>query len=126
MTYTRLLARQKIDLTGSLRSGALLQLVDRPAADFFATAGTRRAARFSARIDTLFAEHPERARGFARHVAGRSKLRGFETWCIAFQKTAAYHVLVVAGLHVGALVVFLLLDWPQFAIAMASSQLRSR
>ena len=27
----------------------------------------------------------------------------------AFQKTAAYHVLVVAGLHVGALVVFLFL-----------------
>ena len=26
----------------------------------------------------------------------------------AFQKTAAYHVLVIAGLHVGALVVFLL------------------
>src|SRR5208283_3937631 len=26
---------------------------------------------------------------------------------VAFQKTAAYHVLVVAGLHVGALVVFL-------------------
>ena len=26
---------------------------------------------------------------------------------LAFQKTAAYHVLVVAGLHVGALVIFL-------------------
>jgi len=25
---------------------------------------------------------------------------------LAYQKTAAYHVLVVAGLHVGALVIF--------------------
>ena len=34
----------------------------------------------------------------------------------AFQKTAAYHVLVVAGLHVGALVVFLPLGVPQAAL----------
>ena len=44
----------------------------------------------------------------------------------AFQKTAAYHVLVVAGLHVGALVVFFLLGLPQAAVHDFASRACSR
>ncbi|MFZ3218174.1 MAG: ComEC/Rec2 family competence protein [Candidatus Acidiferrales bacterium] len=99
------LARERIDVIGSLRSGELLQLVDRPAPTI-----PQRLARVRgtllARLDSLLAEHPERA------AVARAMLLGDRSFVdssvvLAFQKTAAYHVLVVAGLHVGALVVFL-------------------
>ena len=59
-----------------------------------------------ARLDSLFVEHPERG------AVARAMLLGDRSFVdssvvLAFQKTAAYHVLVVAGLHVGALVMFL-------------------
>lgn len=100
------LARQKIDLIGSLRSGALLQLVDRPAPTFSQRLARARGT-LLARIDSLFAEHSERG------AILRAMLLGDRSFVdsgvvLAFQKTAAYHVLVVAGLHVGALVIFLL------------------
>ena len=59
-----------------------------------------------ARIDSLFAEHPERGAILRAMLLGD---RSFvdSSVVLAFQKTAAYHVLVVAGLHVGALVIFL-------------------
>jgi competence protein ComEC len=100
------LARQKIDLAGSLRSGELLQLIDRPAPTF-----TQRLARMHgsllAHLDGLFPGQPERLAVLRAMVLGD---RSFVDSSVveAFQKTAAYHVLVVAGLHVGALVVFLL------------------
>jgi competence protein ComEC len=100
------LARQKIDLIGSLRSGALLQLVDRPAPTFLQRLARARGT-LLARIDSLFAEHPERGAILRAMLLGD---RSFvdSSVVLAFQKTAAYHVLVVAGLHVGALVIFLL------------------
>jgi competence protein ComEC len=57
-------------------------------------------------LDSLFVEHPERG------AVARAMLLGDRSFVdssvvLAFQKTAAYHVLVVAGLHVGALVIFL-------------------
>ncbi len=100
------LARQNIDLIGTLRDTALLRVIDRPSATI-----TQRLARVRGvlldRIDELFAGQPERAAVLRAMLLGD---RSFvdSTVVTAFQKTGAYHVLVIAGLHVGALVVFLL------------------
>ena len=100
------LARQKIDLTGSLRSGELLQLVDRPRPTL-----AQRLARIRgtllARLDALFPGEPQRAAVLRAMLLGDRSFVDSQV-VTAFQKTAAYHVLVVAGLHVGALVVFFL------------------
>ena len=99
------LARQKIDLAGSLRSGELLQVIDRPA-----PTSVQRLARVRGnlldRLDRLFLDHPDRAAVLRAMLLGDRSFVDSQT-VTAFQKTAAYHVLVVAGLHVGALVVFL-------------------
>lgn len=98
------LARQKIDLLGTLRSGELLTLVDHPRPTF-----AQRLARIrgdlQTRLDSLFASTPERAAVLRAMLLGD---RSFVDSSVvtAFQKTSAYHVLVVAGLHTGALVVF--------------------
>ncbi|HKN60984.1 MAG TPA: ComEC/Rec2 family competence protein [Candidatus Acidoferrales bacterium] len=98
------LARQKIDVIGSLRSGELLRLIDRPRPTL-----QQRLARIRgdllARLDSLFASSPERSATLRAMLLGD---RSFVDSSVvtAFQKTAAYHVLVVAGLHTGALVVF--------------------
>ncbi len=99
------LARQKIDLTGSLRSAELLQPIDHPRPTFLQQLARARGA-LLARLDALYPNQPERAAVLRAMLLGD---RGFVDSDVvtAFQKTAAYHVLVVAGLHVGALVVFL-------------------
>ncbi len=99
------LAREKIDVLGSLRRGELLQLVDRPPPTISQRLARARGT-LLARLDSLFAGHPERG------AVARAMLLGDRSFVdssvvLAFQKTAAYHVLVVAGLHVGALVIFL-------------------
>ncbi|HYL68688.1 MAG TPA: ComEC/Rec2 family competence protein [Candidatus Limnocylindria bacterium] len=98
------LARQKIDLIGSLRSGELLRLVDRPAPTILQRLARGR-GNLLARLDQLFAGQPQRL------AVLRAMLLGDRTFIesevvTTFQKTGAYHVLVVAGLHVGALAVF--------------------
>jgi competence protein ComEC len=99
------LARQQIDLTGSLRSSELLQLIGRPKPSFLQRLARVRGALLT-RLDGLFQDQPARAAVLRAMLLGD---RGFvdSEVVAAFQKTAAYHVLVVAGLHVGALVVFL-------------------
>ena len=62
----------------------------------------KRARNVLTRLDSLFVGHPERG------AVARAMLLGDRSFVdssvvLAFQKTAAYHVLVVAGLHVGAL-----------------------
>jgi len=99
------LARQKIDLVGSLRSGELLRLVDRPAPTFFQRLARARGA-LLARLETLFPDQPGRAAVLRAMLLGDRNFVDSEV-VTAFQKTAAYHVLVVAGLHVGALAVAL-------------------
>jgi ComEC/Rec2-related protein len=99
------LAREKIDVIGSLRSGELLQLVDRPPPTILQRLARARGS-LLARLDSLFVGHPKRG------AVARAMLLGDRSFVdssvvLAFQKTAAYHVLVVAGLHVGALVIFL-------------------
>ena len=99
------LALQKIDLTGSLRSGELLRLVDRPRPSLLQRVARARGD-LLARLDALFAPHPERAAVLRAMLLGDRSFVDSET-VTAFQKTSAYHILVVAGLHVGALVAFL-------------------
>jgi competence protein ComEC len=100
------LARQGVDLLVSLRSGELLQVIDRPAPTISQSfAGAR--GDLLARLDVLFTDQPDRGAILRAMLLGD---RSFVDTNVveAFQKTAAYHVLVIAGLHVGALVVFLL------------------
>jgi competence protein ComEC len=99
------LTGQGIDLTGSLRSRELLQLIDRPQPGLLNRLARVRGNLF-ARLDGLFAESPDRAALLRAMLLGDRSFVDSET-VNAFQKTSAYHVLVVAGLHVGALVVFL-------------------
>jgi len=99
------LAREKIDVLGSLRSGALLQVIERPPPTILQRLARAR-GNLLRRLDSLFAGHPERG------AVARAMLLGDRSFVdssvvLEFQKTAAYHVLVVAGLHVGALVIFL-------------------
>jgi ComEC/Rec2-related protein len=99
------LARQEIDLIGSLRSGELLTLIDRPTPTILQRLARGRGD-LLARLDRLFADLPQRL------AVLRPMLLGDRTFvdsdvAMAFQKTGAYHVLVVAGLHVGALAVFI-------------------
>ena len=99
------LARQKVDLSGSLRSGELLQLVDHPRPTLL-----QRCARIRgdllARLEALYAGEPDKAALLRAMLLGDRSFIDSDV-VTAFQKTAAYHVLVVAGLHVGALVVFM-------------------
>ena len=99
------LQRQGIDLVGTLRDGSLLTVVGTPTPrwrDRFA----RLRNRLLGTLDAFFANSPDvnavlRAmllgdRGFLEHPVSE-----------AFQRTGVYHVLVVAGLHVGALATFI-------------------
>jgi competence protein ComEC len=98
------LARQNIDLTGSLRSGKLLQVIDRPPPSW-AQRLARARANLLERLNRLFPGQPERAAVLRAMLLGDRSFVDSEV-VTAFQKTAVYHVLVVAGLHVGALAVF--------------------
>lgn len=100
------LAAQGIDLTGSLRNAKLLTLIGRPQPGLRERLAHIHGA-LLARIDRLFSGQPESAALLRAMLLGD---RSFvdTTTVVAFQKTAAYHILVVAGLHTGALVVFLL------------------
>ncbi len=115
------LARQKIEVVGSLRSGELLQLIDRPAPTLLQRLARAR-GNLLARVDSLFEDQPERAAVLRAMLLGDRSFVDSDV-VLSFQKTAAYHVLVVAGLHVGALVVFLYwlgrrLRLPWIAIAL--------
>jgi competence protein ComEC len=98
------LARQRVDLIGSLKSGELLRLVDRPKPTLLQRLARMR-GNLLARLDMLFAGQPDREAVLRAMLLGDRSFVDSET-VTAFQKTAVYHVLVVAGLHVGALAVF--------------------
>lgn len=101
------LARQGVDLIGTLRSPELLQLVDRPPPTL-AQRTARLRGIFLRNVDTLFAGNPVRAAVLRAVLLGD---RSFVDSSVVtdFQKTGACHVLVVAGLHVGALAVLVFL-----------------
>jgi competence protein ComEC len=99
------LASENIDLVATLRAPELIERVatSRLTPNVF-IARTR--GRLREEVDTLFGAKPQ--------VAGvlRAMLLGDRTFvdrdeAVDFQKTGVFHVLVVAGLHVGALAAFL-------------------
>ncbi len=114
------LAGQGIALTGSLRSAKLLQLIDRPAPTM-AQRLARARGNLLARLDTAFPSQPEQAALLRAMLLGDRGFVDSET-VLAFQRTAAYHVLVVAGLHVGALavIVFWLCRRLRLSVALTS------
>ena len=99
------LAAQGIDLVATLRSPDLIVPVSTaPLTARALLARTRH--RLRDEIDRLFAARPEVA------AVLRAMLLGDRTFverdeAVDFQKTGVFHVLVVAGLHVGALAFFL-------------------
>ncbi len=104
--YRGYLARQNIQLQGALRNRELLTVTDHPRltlSERFA----RVRGRFLRSINELFAARPEEG------ALARAMLLGDRSFVerdrvIDFQETGVYHVLVLAGLHVGALAAFFL------------------
>jgi competence protein ComEC len=100
------LARQSIQLQGALRNAQLLTIVDHPRLTL-ANRFARARGRFLAALNDLFALRPEEgALARAMLLGDRSFVDRDRT--VDFQKTGVYHVLVLAGLHVGALAAFFL------------------
>jgi competence protein ComEC len=99
------LASQNIDLVATLRAA---ELVDRVSTGQLTAAAllARVRRRLRDEIDTLFSARPEAAGVLRAMLLGdRSFVDRDEA--TDFQKTGVFHVLVVAGLHVGALAAFL-------------------
>jgi competence protein ComEC len=98
------LARQGIELLGELRSVELIHVVGSSKPSL-----AERFARFRGnllgKLDTLFAGKPAQVSVLRAMLLGD---RNFINSDVAetFQKTAAFHVLVLAGLHVGTLAFF--------------------
>jgi competence protein ComEC len=95
------LAQQNIDLVATLRAPELIERVGSPTPTIGTTLARAR-RRLREEIDDLFAGKPQ--------VAGvlRAMLLGDRSFvdrseAADFQKTGVFHVLVVAGLHVGAI-----------------------
>src|SRR5580700_11992478 len=100
------LARQNIQLQGSLRNGQLLTIVGHPPLTLFQVFARGR-GRFLNSLNELFAMRPDEG------ALARAMLLGDRSFverdrAVEFQKTGVYHVLVLAGLHVGALAAFFL------------------
>ena len=100
------LARQNIQLQGSLRNGQLLTIVGHPPLTLFQVFARVR-GRFLNSLNELFAMRPDEG------ALARAMLLGDRSFverdrAVDFQKTGVYHVLVLAGLHVGALAAFFL------------------
>jgi competence protein ComEC len=96
------LATQNIDLIATLRSSKLLQKSETASQQSISARIARIRSRLRDELDSLLASDPQSA------ATLRAMLLGDRTFVdrdesIAFQKTGVFHILVVAGLHVGAL-----------------------
>jgi len=99
------LAQQNIHLLATLRASSLLERVSTPPA----TMGTRLAllrGLLRERLDALCPDAPQTA-GILRAMLLGDRSFVDQAESVDFQKTGVFHVLVVAGLHVGALAFFL-------------------
>lgn len=99
------LARQGTDLVGTLRASELLQPLGTPRLTV-ANRIARARGDLLRRTDTLFAGQPQ------VDAVTRAMLLGDRSFveselAVEFQKTGAYHVLVLAGLHVGIFLAFI-------------------
>jgi competence protein ComEC len=99
--YRGFLARQGIHLTGSLRSVELLQRIEETPADV-AHAGARARGWLLARLDALYAGKPDQAAVLRAMLLGDYNFIDRDL-AVPFQKTAAYHVLVISGFQVAVL-----------------------
>jgi competence protein ComEC len=99
------LEQQNIDLVATLRAPKLMELTAAsPTTPATLLARARR--RLRDEIDTLFAANPQVGGVLRAMLLGdRSFVERSES--TDFQKTGVFHVLVVAGLHVGAIAAFL-------------------
>ena len=98
------LQRLGIDVLGTLRGPELVQkLAELPPRWPHRFARLR--GRLLERLDTLFAEAPESAAVLRAMLLGDRSFVDHDL-AVEFQKTAVYHVLVIAGLHVAALAGF--------------------
>ncbi|HLK05409.1 MAG TPA: DNA internalization-related competence protein ComEC/Rec2 [Candidatus Acidoferrum sp.] len=99
------LQQQGIDLTGTLRSAALIEK-KRDASFSIRTLLARTRSTLRNELTGLFPSQPQIAGVLRAMLLGdRSFVDREES--VSFQKTGVFHVLVVAGLHVGAFAVFL-------------------
>jgi competence protein ComEC len=100
------LAREDVHLIGTLRSPELLRKLAAPSPGL-----SHRLARVRGRLltqlDAMYAAAPDRAAVLRAMLLGDRNFVDHER-AEAFQKGAAYHVLVIAGLHVAALAGFVL------------------
>jgi competence protein ComEC len=95
------LAGQNIDLVATLRAAGLMERISvaRPSASVLIARARRR---LREEVDALFAARPEVAAVLRAMLLGdRSFVDRKES--ADFQRTGVFHVLVVAGLHVGAI-----------------------
>jgi competence protein ComEC len=97
------LGRQNIYLTGTLRDPVLLRKLSTPPLGLFYRL---------ARVRGLLLAQVDKTFGPAHAPVLRAMLLGDRNFihsavAVAFQKSAVYHVLVIAGLHVAALAAFL-------------------
>jgi competence protein ComEC len=102
--YREYLARQDIQLQGTLRNDQLITIVSHPKLTFSDRLARARGHLLNS-IDGLFASKPDQA------ALARAMLLGDRSFVehdrvIEYQETGVYHVLVLAGLHVGALTAF--------------------
>jgi competence protein ComEC len=98
------LARQDIQLQGTLRNEQLLAIVGHPRLTISDRLARAR-GRLLNSLNELYASRPDEGALARAMLLGD---RGFVDRDVAtnFQKTGVYHVLVLAGLHVGALAAF--------------------
>ncbi len=101
-----ILQRDGVEVIGSIRSLELLTKLDSPRPTLYQTLARARGTLLN-EIDATFPANPEVA------AILRAMLLGDRTFvdsnvALDFQKTGAFHVLVLAGLHVGVLCAFLL------------------
>jgi competence protein ComEC len=104
--YRTYLARQNIQLQGTLRNAELLTITNHPRL-MLSDRLARARGRLLRTLDDLFASRPDDA------ALARAMLLGDRSFVdhdrvVDFQKTGVYHVLVLAGLHIGALAAFFL------------------
>ena len=112
------LAFQGIDLQGTLRSKELLTVLERPPPIIAARLARARGNLLRA-INGLFPGHTDEA------ALARAMLLGDRSFvdrdrAVEFQETGVYHVLVLAGLHIGALTVFFLWLWKMLRVPLVA------
>jgi competence protein ComEC len=99
------LSQQGVDLVGALRAPELLELI-KPAGPRMSSWISRGRRRLREKVDELWSKD-QRVAGILRAMLLGDRSFVDRNESRDFQKTGAFHVLVLAGLHVGAIAVVL-------------------